>query len=200
MERTADEERSRADSTTQKAAWLLAFCGVILGIAATQARELLLRADELGAVLRVGGTVTLALACVLVAIAATISLRVLFAGRGQVALHEEEIAGALNQGLLTETKAYNQLRAVRVLQRQIPRMRDINHRRATELLNGFASLLVAVFFFVGHVGVFLADAHNGLECGRTDRVSLAQVQQGGVRIPPCPKTTTVVDTTHLPSR
>jgi ABC-type Co2+ transport system permease subunit len=203
------DERRRADSLSQRAAWLLGFCGVILGLGASQADELLQRSSELGSVGRPLAAIALGLAVIAVAVSAALSLRVLFLARGRdgrIVIGRGEIEHALDDGHLLESKTWHQLRAAQVLQKQIPSFRQLNNRIARGLLSAFAALLVAVVLFVAQIGVFVDDSIAGRTCptarssalvaniGRShpiaisDPAAVAASVTPKVRKPPCPGT------------
>lgn len=207
LEKWTEEERKRAETLSQRAAWLLAFCGVILGLGTNQADQVLQRSGELGSVGRVLASVSLALAVVLVAAAAWFSLKVLFTARKRtVVIDDDEVAGALKDEHLREDKAWNQLRTAQVYQKQIPNLRKQNNAMFADLFKAFVALLIAVVLFVAHAGVFLENSIEGEACPTaTVPASVANARgspaaiyaqatetaQAKVRVPPCPKTTTV---------
>jgi hypothetical protein len=165
----ADEEK-RGDTFGQRASWLLAFCGVILGLGASQGDELLSRSRDLGSVGRPLAAVALGVAVLAVAVAAGLSLWALFLARRRrslTVLSLKEIEKATAADRLVETKTWHELREIRLLQKRIPSLRALNNDVAGRLFGGFVSLLVAIILFLAHVGVFVEDTIESRPCPHT---------------------------------
>lgn len=161
------EERSRTDAINQRASWLLGFCGVILGLAASQADEVFKDSPHLGSFGRVFAAATLALAFVAVAIAAFFSLRALILARSgpqEIAIDDTEVANALSGENLVATKAWNQMRNAQVIQKQIPAQRSRNKTSTAALWRAFIALLVGVTLLVAYAGVFVENAVEANSC------------------------------------
>jgi hypothetical protein len=162
---SSEAELKRADGFRQRASWLLGFAGVILGLGAAQADELLKASRELGAFGHVFAAVTLGLAFLAVAAAAAWSLQALFLARkGFSEFDIPEIEEALDDKYVRKGKAYNQIRIAQVLQKQVVERRKVNIQSNKVLLRAFAALLVAVVLFIAQAGVFLENSVEGNVC------------------------------------
>jgi hypothetical protein len=164
--RVSDEaELKRLDGFRQRASWLLGFSGVILGLGASQADELLKDSRELGSFGHIFAPVALGLAFLFIAAAAVWSLQVLFLGRaGAPEFSTKEIENALSKEFLRKGKAYNQMRIAHVTKLQILARRQINRRSNALLLRAFVALLIAVILFIAQAGVLLDDTVEGHVC------------------------------------
>jgi TRAP-type C4-dicarboxylate transport system permease small subunit len=187
------EDRARADATNQRASWLLGFCGVVLGLAASQADEVFKNSSRLGSFGRVFASSTLALAFVSVAIAAFFSLRALILARSsakEIAIDDAEVADVLADENLLATKAWNQLRNAQVVQKQIPTQRRRNKASASALWKAFAALLIGVALLVAYAGVFI---ENAIEAGSCSTAVVRQVAGAERRNPAFADTSLFVD-------
>ncbi len=162
---SSEVELKRADGFRQRASWLLGFSGVILGLGASQADELLKDTRELGSFGHIFAPVALGLAFLSVAAAASWSLWVLFLGkRGVPEFSEREIKDALSDDFLCKGKAFNQIRIAEATQSQILARRSINRRSNSLLIKAFVALLVALVLFVAQAGVMLENTVEGHAC------------------------------------
>lgn len=203
---SSEVELRRADGFRQRASWLLGFSGVILGLGASQADELLKDSRELGAFGHIAAPVALFLAFAAVAAAAVWSLQVLFVGRkGVPEFNEKEISEALDDKFLREGKFFNQHRIAQITQKQILARRINNGRSNTLLIRAFVALLVAVVLFIAQASVLLENTVEdhvcpyaieapGLAVSRGSQVKFADLRvfthtvQIALKVPPCPGT------------
>jgi heme A synthase len=159
----AEEERSDAQSYGQRAGVLLGFCGVIVALAATQAREVLSRVPELSGAERWIAVISLGLAVLSVGAAAVMALLVLDTKKTKrVSLRELKLFPTSER--LKEPKAEQQGRALRGLIKIIEAERAANAVRQRWLRSGAIALVTAILFLGAHVAVFLVDAADGPEC------------------------------------
>jgi len=121
-------EESRLNAVQQRASWLLAFDGILIGLAASQSHALLAEARSLGSVGRPLAAISLGIAVILVLISSILALTVIFRAKSWVWSRDEiknmpshqsvrsekaAVQGAFLRGLtnriLTESKAYGYL-------------------------------------------------------------------------------------------
>jgi hypothetical protein len=167
-----EEERADAQAYGQRAGVLVGFCGVFVGLLATQAREIMSRTPELSSAERWIAVVTLAAAVLLIAASALMALNVLATKRAKrVSL--DELTELPTVARVSEPKGMAQGREMRGLIEVIETEQRSNGIRRKWLDLAARTLVAAVLFLVVHVGVFLVDASNGPECPFTGS---AQIQ------------------------
>jgi hypothetical protein len=204
---SSEAELKRADSSRQRASWLLGFAGVILGLGAAQADELLKASRELGAFGHIFASVALGLAFVAVAFAAGWSLQALSLTKRIPEFSACEIREALDDKFVSKGKSYNQFRIAEVLQKQVLARREVNHRSNRVLRRAFGALLIAVVLFTAQTGVFVENSIEGHVCpyeaelvpvalSRGPHVAFANLEpfmthslQIALERPPCPPRT-----------
>jgi hypothetical protein len=169
----AEEERKDAEAYGQRAGVLLGFAGVIIGLVATQAREVLVNTFELSSAERWIAVIALAVGVLCVAAAAVIALGAL-APKKAIQLTDKELEKLETPELLREPRVWHQGRALRLLIKQVVVERRSNDARRRAVTYSFGALLAGVIFLTVHIGVFLVDASDGAECPRATTQQVAR--------------------------
>lgn len=146
-------EESRLNANNQRAGWLLALNGVILGLVANQAREMLPQARLLGEVGRWFAAISLGLAAVLILISAGCALVVIFRV-GSWSWDDEEIEDIAEEKSISRTKVAAQGTFLLGLRKRILWEREALRKRKTWLTAAFASLGVALVAVTIYIGVY----------------------------------------------
>jgi hypothetical protein len=146
-------EESRLHTNNQRAAWLLALDGVILGLAANQAREMLFKSSLLGSTGKWVAAISLFVAVLSVLVSAGCALKVIFRAPSW-AWNLEEIQALDSSKSLYQEKAQVQNRFLGGLIERIREERDGYDRRKPWLERAFAALAVALVAVTVHIGVY----------------------------------------------
>lgn len=196
LDEEQDHEREDAQAYGQRAGVLLGFCGVIVGLLATQAREIMSRTPELSDLERWLAVSSLTAGVVLIGAAAVMALFVL-APKRAVAFSTEELERYPSRERVNEPKGMVQGRAMRGLVEAIKAERLANRVRRTWLTRAAIALVVALLFLITHMGVFLVDASDGPECPVAGSVQtqVASVEPVQARALLAQSTTTTPQTT-----
>jgi hypothetical protein len=146
-------EESRLNTNNQRAGWLLALNGVILGLVANQGREMLAQARLLGEVGRWLAAISLGLAAVFILISAACALAVIFRFPSW-GWDDEEIENIAEEESISRTKVSAQGTFLLGLRNRILKERRAYGKRQKRLTWAFASLGVALVAVTIHVGVY----------------------------------------------
>jgi cytochrome bd-type quinol oxidase subunit 2 len=190
-----EEERADAQAYGQRAGVMLGFCGVIVGLLATQAREIMSRTPELSELERWIAVTSLAAGVVLIGAAALMSLFVL-APKRATRLTIGELEKFPSHERVNEPKVLAQGRAMRGLVAVIKSDRLANRVRRIWLTRAAITLVSALLFLIVHMGVFLVDATNGPECQRASasQTQIASIEPAAVVAVLAQSTTTTPQT------
>jgi hypothetical protein len=146
-------EESRLNTNNQRAGWLLALNGVILGLIANQAREMLTQARLLGEVGRWLAAISLGIAAVFILISAACALAVIFRFPSW-GWDDEEIENIAEEESISRTKVAAQGTFLLGLRNRILKERRAYGKRKKRLTWAFASLCVALVAVTIHIGVY----------------------------------------------
>jgi hypothetical protein len=170
-------EESRLISNNQRAGWLLALNGVILGLVANQAREMLTQARLLGEVGRWFAAVSLGLAAVFILISAACALAVIFRFPSW-GWDDEEIENIAEEKSISRTKVAAQGTFLLGLRSRILKERRAFRERQKRLTGAFAFLGVALVAVTIHVGVYSVRTIQN-PCPLTGQVKPSQTYEQG---------------------
>jgi hypothetical protein len=146
-------EESRLNTNNQRAGWLLALNGVLLGLVANQAREMLTQSRLLGEVGRWFAGISLGLAALFILLSAGCALMVIFRIYSW-GWDDEEIENIAEEKSISRTKVAAQGTFLLGLRNRILRERRAYGKRKKWLTAAFACLGVALVAVTIHVGVY----------------------------------------------
>jgi hypothetical protein len=157
LERAKDHgefDRSRIAAMQQRAAWMLALAGVIIGLGATQARETFIRAPSLGAEGEDIAAVTLGAGLFLIVIAAVCALIAVLPKKtwlldepGREKLYKQKESAMSEREIKSQYLDFLFTRLARDLE---------SYRRLRRtLLAAFISMVVGLALIAAHIGVYV---------------------------------------------
>jgi hypothetical protein len=170
----AEFEESRLHTNNQRAAWLLALDGVILGLAANQAREMLVNSSLLGSTGRWLAAASLLLAVVFVLASAGCALTVIFRTKTW-AWDRREIEYLPSSESVTREKAEAQGRFLIGLTQRIRDEREGYGERRRWLERAFVALGIALIAVTVHIGVYSVRTVQSSPCSAAARSSSSLV-------------------------
>jgi hypothetical protein len=159
----AEFEESRFQTNNQRAAWLLALDGVILGLVANQAREMLSDSRLLGSAGKWIATFSLIAAVLLILASAFCALKVILRVNSW-GWSIEEIEKMPGDEYIARGKTDTQGTFLAGLVERIKAERRDYPRRRKWLKGAFATLGVALFAIALHIGVYSVQTLNSPAC------------------------------------
>jgi hypothetical protein len=168
-------EQSRGETTNQRAGWLLALNGVILGLVANQAREMLTQSTLLGSAGRLAASITLFVAALFVLISAGCALKVIFRAKSW-AWDTDEVKDMPSAESVGRKASETQGTFLIGLTNRIVEESKDYERRSKWLDGAFATLVVALVSVVLHIGVYsVRTVQNPGPCRAATRAAAEQL-------------------------